>query len=152
MMRRNYRASVASFPIGIRYLAVGAASLLTFLIVSVIMIFAPSTQMAVLRVVLPILVFLLGALWALLRLPWYLGWALPAVLFTLLAFLRLEGVYSLSLLIGYVPLALAGSLAMYCLLVYLKRNHALAYEAEEDAEPPLKEDAADSDSSREGGA
>lgn len=124
----QFPITIKPYPVAYRFVFAAGVAVVLFLVASVIMILAPGSVIAMLRVVLPIFLFLIGAVWAFARLPWFLGFIVPSALFVLLAFLRLEGVYDLRLLIGYVPLALAGSLAMYVLVNYLRRAGKLIYE------------------------
>jgi|GEM_PF-5869399 len=125
---KSFTIRIKPYSLAYRFLFVAAISLISFLLISILMIFAPTAQAMVLRVLLPLVLFLLGALWVFARFPWFLGFLLPTALFILFAFLRLDGVYSLELLIGYVPLAFAGSLVMRVVVQYMQDSKKLIYE------------------------
>ena len=136
MLRRNYnRRTISSISPALRYIIAVGASVLLFSIFGIAMIYQPNMMMTVLTVLLPVGMLLLGGLWALMRLPWYLSFLPPGVLFIVFSFLRLNGFPSLIYLLGYIPICLAGALVVYSLLRYLQTRHVFAAEAEETDDP-----------------
>lgn len=128
MSDQKFSLHLKPYPLAHRFVFAAGVAVVVFLLISAVLIFVPAAESAILRVVFPIVMFLLGALWSFVQLPWYLGFLTPCALFVLLAFLRLNGVYALQLLIGYVPLAFAGALAMFVIVQYMKRNGMLSFE------------------------
>lgn len=128
MLRRSYRRTILSVSTPVRYVISVTGSVLFFLVIGLMLLYRPEWTMTTLKVVLPIGMLLLGALWGLMRLPWFLSFIPPCGLFTLFCFLRLEGIGALRYLVGYVPICLAGALVVYTLVHYFVMRRSMAEE------------------------
>lgn len=113
-------------PYSVRFLIPALGALLVFLVFSIAFAIRPRLELRLVQIYLPISLFILGGLWSLLRHPWYLSWIIPALFFALTVFLwlRPDAYY---LLIGYIPINLAGSFLVFGFVRYLAQKRVSQY-------------------------